>query len=127
MANVHPETFECGCGWSFDRASADLLTPRRTSLPAVLLALPPGTAGSVEADVSYLDAVTEEELQKHWGQLRGRVATLNEPTDAEEPRRLHLRLRLRLRTASPSAARGALFFGLVADFSDGTISSSAKG
>lgn len=87
LANVHAEAYEFGRGWSFDHASVDLLTPRRTSLHAIPLAWTPGTAGPIEADVVYLDAVTEEELQKFKGKLRGKVAMLNEPTDTEEPRR----------------------------------------
>ncbi len=85
LSNVHPEPFEFGRGWSFDRASVDLLSPRMTSLHAIPLAWTPGTAGPVEADVVYLDAVTEAELQKYKGQLRGKVVMLNEPTDSEEP------------------------------------------
>ena len=87
LANVHPEAYEFGRGWSYDRASVELLTPRKTSLHAIPLAWTPGTAGPTEAEVVYLDAVTEEELQKYKGRLRGKVVMLNEPTESEEPRR----------------------------------------
>ena len=87
VANVHPEAFEFGRGWTSDRASVDLLAPRKTSLHAIPLAWTPGTAGPTEAEVVYLDAVTEEELAKYKGKLRGKVVMLNEPTDTEEPRR----------------------------------------
>ncbi|PZP31020.1 MAG: peptidase [Roseateles depolymerans] len=87
LSNVHLESYEFGRGWSYDRASVDLLAPRKTSLQAIPLAWTPGTAGTVEAEVVYLDAVTEAELQKYKGRLQGKVVMLNEPTDTEEPRR----------------------------------------
>ena len=87
LSQVHAEAFAFGRGWSHDRASIDLLSPRKTSLHGIPLAWTPGTAGVTEAEVIYLDAVTEEELQKYKGKLRGKVAMLNEPTDSEEPKR----------------------------------------
>ncbi len=87
LSNVHAEPYAFGRGWSYDRASMDLLVPRRTSLHAIPLAWTPGTAGPVEAEVVYLDAVTEAELQKYKGKLRGKVVMLNEPTETEEPKR----------------------------------------
>jgi hypothetical protein len=87
LANAHQEAFEFGRGWSFDKASVDLLVPRKTSLHAIPLAWTPGTAGPVEAEVIYLDAVTEAELQKYKGKLKDKVVMLNEPIESEEPRR----------------------------------------
>lgn len=87
LANAHLEPFEFGRGWSYDRASIDLLSPRRTSLMGIPLAWTPGTTGPVQAEVVYLDAVTEAELQKYHGKLAGKVVMLNEPTDTEEPHR----------------------------------------
>ncbi len=87
LANVHTEAFEFGRGWSFDRASVHMVSPRKTSLHGIPLAWTPGTAGPTEAEVLYLDAVTEAELQKFKGRLRGKVVLLNEPIDVEEPKR----------------------------------------
>ena len=80
LANAHLENFEFGRGWSYDRASIDLLSPRKTSLHAIPVAWTPGTSGTVEAEVIYLDAVTVEELQKYKGKLKGKVVLLSEPT-----------------------------------------------
>jgi hypothetical protein len=85
LVNVHLEPFEFGRGWSYDKASVELLSPRKTSLMAIPLAWTPGTPGTVEAEVVYLDAVTEAELLKYKGKLAGKVVMLNEPTDSEEP------------------------------------------
>lgn len=87
LADVHLEAFEFGRGWSHDQASIDLLVPRKASLHGIPLAWTPGTTGPVEAEVVYLDAVTEAELQKYKGRLRGKVVLLSEAVDIEEPRR----------------------------------------
>ncbi len=87
MSNVHQEAFAFGRGWTYDRATIDLLSPQRTSLHGIPLAWTPGTAGPTEAEVVYLDAVTEAELQKFKGRLQGKVVLLNEPLGAEEPKR----------------------------------------
>lgn len=87
LANVHQEAFEFGRGWSYDKASMDMSFPRKTSLHAIPLAWTPGTNGTVEAEVVMLDAVTEAELAKYKGKIKGKVVMLNEPMDTEEPRR----------------------------------------
>ena len=69
------------------KASIDMLSPCKTSLHGIQLAWTSGTAGPTEAEVVYLDAVTEAELQKYYGKLAGKVVMLNEPTDFEEPHR----------------------------------------
>jgi len=87
LANAHLEDFEFGRGWSYDHASIDLLSPRKTSLKALPMAWTPGTAGPVEAEVIYLDAVTEAELQKYHGKLKGKVVMLSEPVASDEAKR----------------------------------------
>lgn len=87
LANAHLENYEFGRGWSYDRVSVDLLAPRKTSLHAIPVAWTPGTAGPVEADVVYLDAVTAEELQKYRGKLKGKAVMLSEPVASEEAKR----------------------------------------
>ncbi len=87
LSKVHQEAFEFGRGWSYDKASIDLLAPRKTSLHGIPLAWTPGTAGVLEAEVVYLDAVNEAELQKFHGKLKNKVVMLNEPLDVEEPKR----------------------------------------
>lgn len=87
LANAHLEAFDFGRGWTCDKVSIDLLSPRKTSLMAIPLAWTPATAGPVQAEVVYLDAVTEAELQKFKGRLKDKVVMLNEPTDPHEPQR----------------------------------------
>ena len=87
LANAHLENFDFGRGWSYDRVSIDLLSPRKTSLHAIPVAWTPGTSGTVEAEVIYLDAVSVEELQKYKGKLKGKVVMLSEPTESVEAKR----------------------------------------
>jgi len=87
LSNAHLENFDFGRGWSYDRASIDLLSPRKTSLHAIPVAWTPGTRGAVQAEVIYLDAVTVEELQKYHGKLKGKVVMLSEPTESTEAKR----------------------------------------
>jgi hypothetical protein len=87
LSNAHQEPFAFGRGWSYEKASIDLIAPRKTSLHAIPLAWTPGTAGMLEAEVVYLDAVSEAELQKYRGKLKNKVVMLSEPLDTEEPRR----------------------------------------
>jgi hypothetical protein len=87
LSNAHLENYQFGRGWSYDRASLDLLAPRKTSLHAIPVAWTPGTAGPVEAEVIYLDAVTVEELQKYRGKLKGKAVMLSEPVESEEAKR----------------------------------------
>ncbi|MBV8503040.1 MAG: M20/M25/M40 family metallo-hydrolase [Paucibacter sp.] len=87
LANSHLEAYEFGRGWTYSHASIDLLSPRKTTLFGIPLAWTPGTSGTVEAEVVYLDAVTEAELQQYKGKLKGKVVMLNEPVESTEPRR----------------------------------------
>ncbi len=63
-----------GRGWSLKRFSAEVVAPQGFPLIAYPKAWSPGTTGGpLTAEVVYLDAKTEEELQKYRGQLRGKI------------------------------------------------------
>lgn len=62
-----------GRGWSLKRFSAEVVAPQGFPVIAYPKAWSPGTAGPLTAEVVYLDAKTEEELQKYKGQLRGKI------------------------------------------------------
>ncbi len=68
-----------GRGWSLRRFSAEVTEPLSIPLVAFPKAWSPGTAGPLAAEVVYVDARNEQELQKFKGALRGRVV-LNGPT-----------------------------------------------
>ena len=86
LEETHLEAFEFGRGWTYDSASVDLLTPRKTSLHGIPVAWTPATNGAVEGEVVYVDAVTEEELEQYRSKLRGKVVLLTPLRDFSEPR-----------------------------------------
>ena len=53
LSNVHREPWEFGRGWTYDKASVDLLSPRRTSLMAIPLAWTPGTQGGTKVVLQF--------------------------------------------------------------------------
>ena len=85
LENAHLEGFEFGRGWSYDSASINLTTPRKTSLHGIPVAWTPGTNGNVEGGVLFLDAVTTEELETYRGKLKGKIVLLTPPTEFAEP------------------------------------------
>lgn len=86
LKNVHQEGFEFGRGWSHDFASIDLISPRSVSLHGIPVAWTPGTNGRIEAEVVFVDAVSEAELTKYKGQLAGKVLMMSIAKPLEEPK-----------------------------------------
>jgi len=89
LVNVHDEVFDehFGRGWEFRSASLDWIAPRQLPLHALPRAWTPGTAGPVEGDAELLVIKAQEdidvtktlaELDKHRGQLRGKILLLDE-------------------------------------------------
>ncbi|HEU4594157.1 MAG TPA: M20/M25/M40 family metallo-hydrolase [Pyrinomonadaceae bacterium] len=62
-----------GRGWTLKRFSAEVVEPQTIPLIAYPKAWSPGLASPLNAEVVYLDATKEEELQKFRGQLRGKI------------------------------------------------------
>ena len=62
-----------GRGWVLKRFSADVVEPQAYPLNAYPKAWSPATAGSLTAEVVYVDARDEQGLQKFKGQLRGKI------------------------------------------------------
>ena len=86
LSNVHLEGFEFGRGWSYDTVSIALVHPRKTALHAIPVAWTPGTSGLIEAEIFYLDAVTEAELVPYKGHIAGKIVLLSEPEEIKEPK-----------------------------------------
>jgi hypothetical protein len=74
LQNAHLEAWgPFGRGWSLKRFSAQVMEPLNIPLIAYPKAWSPGTAGPVTADVVYVDAKDETELQKFKGKLKGAI------------------------------------------------------
>lgn len=78
--NVHFEPFSpVGRGWTLKKFYADVIEPRAFPLIAYPKAWSPGTPGTVDGNVVYLDGRTADELQKYHGKLKGALVLMNEP------------------------------------------------
>lgn len=74
LQNAHLEAWgPFGRGWSLKRFSAQVIEPQAIPLIAYPKAWSPGTEGLLTADVVYLDARNEAELEKFKGQLKGKI------------------------------------------------------
>jgi carboxypeptidase Q len=89
LANVHREPWgPFGRGWSNERFSAQVISPRPFPLIAYPKAWTPGTNGPVTADAVFAPILKEEDIQKYRGQLKGKfvlTAAIPENPERYEP------------------------------------------
>src|SRR6185503_5557509 len=72
--NAHLEAWgPFGRGWSLKRFSAQVVEPQAIPLIAYPKAWSPGFDAPVTAEVVYIDAKTEADLEKYKGQLTGKI------------------------------------------------------
>jgi len=85
LANVHLEPWgPFGRGWSNERFSAQVISPRTFPLIAYPKAWTPGTNGPVTADAVFALIAKEEDMAKYHGQLKGKfVLTTAVPENPE--------------------------------------------
>jgi hypothetical protein len=80
LQNAHLEAWgPFGRGWTLKRFSAEVVEPQAFPLFAYPKAWSPPTAGPLSAEVVYMNAADEQELEKFKGNLRGKIV-LNGPT-----------------------------------------------
>jgi len=89
LVNVHLEPWgPFGRGWSNERFSAQVISPRPFPLIAYAKAWTPGTNGPVTAAAVLAPILKEEDIQKYRGQLKGKfvlTATIPENPERFEP------------------------------------------
>ena len=74
LQNAHLEPWgPFGRGWSLKRFSAQVTEPQSIPLIAFPKAWSPGTNGTITADVVYLNAKDDAELQQFKGKLKGAI------------------------------------------------------
>lgn len=74
LQNAHLEAWgPFGRGWSLKRFSAQVVEPQAIPLIAYPKAWSPGFAEPITAQVVYVDAKTEADLEKYKGQLNGKI------------------------------------------------------
>ncbi|HMF56590.1 MAG TPA: M20/M25/M40 family metallo-hydrolase [Pyrinomonadaceae bacterium] len=80
LQNAHLEAWgPFGRGWELKRFSAEVIEPQDMPLIAYPRAWSPGLAGTLTADVVYVDTQNEEQLQKYRGKLRGAIVLTSAP------------------------------------------------
>src|SRR5229473_1963525 len=89
LANVHLEPWgPFGRGWSNERFSAQVISPRPFPLIAYPKAWTPGTNGHVTAEAVFAPILKEEDIAKYRGQLKGKfvlTAAIPENPERFEP------------------------------------------
>ena len=85
LKNVHKEGFAFGRGWSINRSSVRMVTPRPIQLTAIPVAWTPGTNGTITAPVIVAPIRRERDFDKWRGQLRGKIVMLTLPAAAKDP------------------------------------------
>jgi len=74
LQNAHLEAWgPFGRGWSLKRFSAQVVEPQAIPLIAYPKAWSPGFAAPITAEVVYIDAKTEADLDKYKGTLNGKI------------------------------------------------------
>jgi carboxypeptidase Q len=79
LTNAQVEAWPFGRGWSPKRFSAQVVEPQCIPLVAFPLAWSCGADWPLVADVVYLDAKTEADLDKFKGQLKGAIVLVSSP------------------------------------------------
>ncbi|TKD53394.1 M20/M25/M40 family metallo-hydrolase [Sphingomonas baiyangensis] len=89
LANARKEGFDFGRGWSIERSSVRMMTPRALQLTAIPIAWTPATQGTLTAPVIVAPLSKREHFAAWRGKLGGRIvmisapgATVRERTDA---------------------------------------------
>jgi hypothetical protein len=82
LQNAHLESWgPFGRGWTLQRFSAQVVAPQAIPLIAYPKAWSPGLSAPVTADVIYVDAKTDADLEKYKGKLRGAIVLATPPRE----------------------------------------------
>ncbi len=82
LQNAHLEPWgPFGRGWTLKRFYAQITEPLSIPLNAYPKAWSPGTTGTLIADVVYVDAKDQSELQKYKGRLKGTIVLTSPPRE----------------------------------------------
>jgi hypothetical protein len=85
LGNVRAEGFEFGRGWSINRSSARMTTPRAIELTAIPVAWTPPTNGTINAGIVVAPMAKERDFDKWRGKLRGKIVLVTRPGTGSEP------------------------------------------
>ena len=91
LVNVHKEGFAFGRGWSIERSSVRMVSPRPIQLTAIPIAWTPATNGTLSAPVIVAPLKSERDFAKWRGKLAGRIVLVTEPGTGDETDRAPFR------------------------------------
>src|ERR1044071_2948852 len=84
LQNAHLESWgPFGRGWTLKSFSAQVTEPQTIPLIAYPKAWSPGTKGTLNADVIYVDAKTEADLASYKGKLKGAIVMMATPPEVK--------------------------------------------
>lgn len=84
LQNAHLESWgPFGRGWTLKSFSAQVTEPQTIPLIAYPKAWSPGTKGTLNADVIYVDAKTEADLARYKGKLKGAIVLMTTPPEVK--------------------------------------------
>lgn len=79
LSNARLEPFHFGKGWSFDRVSLHMESPRKEPLIAYPRAWTPATDGLVQGEVMRITLADDDDLEEHRGKLAGKILMMEAP------------------------------------------------
>ncbi|MDP2282729.1 MAG: M20/M25/M40 family metallo-hydrolase [Pseudohongiella sp.] len=79
LSDARLEPFHFGKGWSFDRVSLHMESPRKEPLIAYPRAWTPGTNGIVQGEVMRITLEDDDDLETHRGKLAGKILMMEAP------------------------------------------------
>ncbi|MDP9198363.1 MAG: M20/M25/M40 family metallo-hydrolase [Pseudomonadota bacterium] len=85
LTNVHLEGFEFGRGWSIEKSSVRMISPRTKVLRSIPIAWTPPTNGALTAPVVLAPMRRERDFAKWKGVLRGKIVLVSKPERSSEP------------------------------------------
>ena len=85
LSNVHAEGFPFGRGWSINRASARMTSPRVVKLGIIPVAWTPPTNGTLTAPIIIAPMDEEEDFAKWRARLAGKIVLVSQPDTGSEP------------------------------------------
>ncbi|SOB88346.1 Peptidase family M28 [Sphingomonas guangdongensis] len=85
LTNVRKEGFEFGRGWTIERSSVRMVTPRSVQLTAIPIAWTPPTNGTLTAPVIVAPISAERHFDAWRGKLAGKIVMISLPTAGSEP------------------------------------------
>ncbi|OWK29259.1 M20/M25/M40 family metallo-hydrolase [Sphingomonas dokdonensis] len=87
LKNVHKEGFDFGRGWSIERSSVRMVSPRPLQLTAIPIAWTPATNGTLSAPIVVAPMKKARDFAQYRGKLAGKIVLVSSPGEVSERKR----------------------------------------